>query len=865
MQNAAYIVNRNLQGIKLNQVLDIRKDLKDFQISRGSSQTGQARPLVEGDQELKPNQLYKSTTATDLYFYLPQYRISTSSEGHPAVELRYGEKESGEKGRLTITAGWTPPSAPTRAHLKVMEHTAELALRYKISVEHEVPNQRGGSEQVMALNPLERFEDGVAQSTTIFYDKHQFDAVYQAMKQSEYDTELEINIQAPVGLRTWRQVFVGQVTEQDQARVLKDKQALVTKVVDTQEQTQKLQQLIKHQAMVKMHVASPSAEEKARVQISREMVSQLATFQSQNPSASVSRQSLPLRQPLNLSAVQNLRAMPVMAASQSIPTANSPLKATPRITMSPAVMRAIATSPQINKSTSRVSQAPSVARANTSGRVTATPVARRVNHSIAEVTPQITAKTIARVNAPQLTQAIRATDLRINNRAMVPAVIPLDRERRPAIVDAELDNQQVLPFGLDPAKHPQVYVTEGFVSSGPHLLLPRILPGTNQRVFQDNLMPDVVYIAPTAFRLERIDAPPYGPDIKFVPSEFGTAENDDEVEVLFRVAVVFRLEPWIDPEVIKQAQVTIPGARLSPIVPRDTQLFLRFNDEPEIQPEAEINPNVGITHHFELDHNAFNALWQTQLSQGTGLSGKVTYTLFDGSTEESDVQISFYAESPEPFDISFEGPVDGQPGRFRYCVRNRIESPVKITNLLREPLDQNIYAHAVNAGELINRILRPQEMITVDYQLSPADADIVPEARSLTILGEIQPDFNALLRLLMVKQGYESLGFSLQVEAVAGTFESGKTANGETLSGLLVEFDDGTQVILTPEEEVVEVNLIGRLIDQILGTADDEHRYFYRVTNLTSDNLEGARTHWREEQGTSGPLKVTPAVVQLDF
>jgi hypothetical protein len=113
-----------------------------------------------------------------------------------------------------------------------------------------------------------------------------------------------------------------------------------------------------------------------------------------------------------------------------------------------------------------------------------------------------------------------------------------------------------------------------------------------------------------------------------------------------------------------------------------------------------------------------------------------------------------------------------------------------------------------------------------------------------------------------VTAGYTSLGFSVTVRAAPGTF--GSTAGAaEPLSALLVEFDDGTRTTLSSGVDHVEVTVVGRLIDQILGTADDSQRYFYRVTNLHASG-EGARTSWIEGHGTAD-LVVGGAVVKLDF
>ncbi|MEA5451779.1 hypothetical protein VB780_24595 [Leptolyngbya sp. CCNP1308] len=864
MQNAMFVVDRNLQAIKLNQVLDASHRLKDYQVVTPKPPTGLDRPIVEGQDNigaLQPNQLYSSAADASLKFYLPHYQISTMPTGQPAVELRYGEKGSGEKGRLTITTTWTAPVTTANIRLKIMEHTADLTLRYRIPIKDQASTGTNGGEQAIALQPLERLDGNVARSITIFTDKAQFDTVYQAMKQPEYAPALEINIKAPVGLRTWRQVFVGQVTEYEQADVLKRKQALVTKVLDTRRLTVRPPSKAQSSAQVKL--AIPRPEETMRIEATRQVLSEVIPHPAITFNPGLAQQNLRVKS-LNTAAVSaNTRMMPLMATAAAPAMTSFAKAAPPQVTASPAVMRAMAT-PLPSAVTAQAVVAKPVAIANPAM------MAAAVQGSAGAIAmkPQITADTMARVNTPQLSQAVLASDLMIHNQSMVPTVMPLDRFCQPAIVDIELSNQQILPFSFDPLQHPAVYVTEGFVSSGPHLLLPLLLretDGTTHLVYQDNLMREVVYIAPSEFRLQRDTQPPFLPAIQFLPSDFSTTTNDQEADVLFRMAVVYRLEPWIDPDVMELAQRAIPGARLTPIVPRDAQLSLTlpYLEDGQQRQNVEINPSTAITDNFELDYNAFTNLWQQTLTQPTGgIGGRVDYTLFDGTLTQSPVRLSFFEESPRCFEISYAGPVPGQEGGHRFMVRNRLESPVRITQILEQPSASAAGISAVNPAALISQVLKSQEVIALDYQVPAGAAGAIPAEP--TLFGEVQPDFKALLKLLLVKPGYDALSFPLTVQALEGTFQANKTIDGEALSGLLVEFDDGTRVTLTPGDETAEVTLVGRLIDQILGTNDDQQRYFYRVTNLTSSG-EGARTGWLERRGVEGVLKVPAVVAQLDF
>ena len=473
-------------------------------------------------------------------------------------------------------------------------------------------------------------------------------------------------------------------------------------------------------------------------------------------------------------------------------------------------------------------------------------------------------ETLARVHAPKLATAITATDLKVAGRKAVPIQLALDAEKKPAIVDVEEDNEQAIGFTFDPAEHRGVYVVEGYDPGAPRILLHRMLPRPDGRsvvVYQDNLMPDLIYLPPREFRLVRDEESPFLPTIQFVPMDsISTAEGEDgEAEVLFRVIVTYRLEPWHDPEVIDlaRANIDLEDLRFSTVVPRDASLTLDldFLQDAQQRPEATIDFEHGITDHFELDNGAFTQLWaQRLLDPNVGIAGSVEFRMLDGSLGRAEVHLSLWDESDDLFDVSYPSAVEGAQGQYSVWVRNRVESPVKITELPNERLDGDVVAMPLDRESLLDKELLPGERVEVRYQVNPADAvvdDIDP-----MILGRVKPDGRALLPLLLSRPGYASLGFSLTVRAAERVFDP-PAGGGEPIVGLLVEFDDGTELELTPEEPEEQVTLVGRLVDQIMGTEDDRQRYFYRVTNLLASG-EGARTSWEEGEGVEA-LEVAAA------
>jgi hypothetical protein len=215
MASDAFIVDRKLGAVPVSRLLDVRMSLRDTGVTGVVEVPVTGRPVLDGGQSLEPDVLYTHDRNAALRYYLPRYRVATGANGRPMVELRFGEGEGGEVGRLTLTLAWTPPAAPAGTRILVMDHLAALSLRYRIGVQGEGAATAAGAstwEQSVPLQPLQpQSGDAFSRSTTIFTDKTQFDIVYQAMREPSKATVLDVRITAPVKVKTWRQVLVGKL------------------------------------------------------------------------------------------------------------------------------------------------------------------------------------------------------------------------------------------------------------------------------------------------------------------------------------------------------------------------------------------------------------------------------------------------------------------------------------------------------------------------------------------------------------------------------------------------------------------------------------------------------------------------------
>ncbi len=823
MPSGTFVVDRRLEAIPLAQMLEVRAQLKVAGAFEARPLLAADRPVFEGGQALVPNTLYPAEKNASLRYYLPEYRVAMDEAGRPSVELRYEPGEADELGRLTVSFTWTPPQAAGLL-VRVMDHVTALTLRFHVPVQDAAGGTAagGGWEHTVPLQPAQQAGHLLARSTTVFREKSQFDMVYQALRSQNQRAVLELQTRARVGMRTWRQVIVGRPTELDQARALRNRGALFTEMVHAESFAEL--RAVPQASSARIHLATAPPEVTLRVDATRVMVAEPEFRRATGPTPILMRRTMAGPQVMTRARVMPRAATVAGGVRVATPARSSPAAA-------PAVAAATRVSPAFERAT------------------------------------------LSRVNTPKLSHAIAMSDLTIDNRTAVPNQMVLDSLRRPAIVDTELQNQQSLPFWFDPAKRPQhedVYAVAGFDSGGIHLLLPLRLTapdGSAHVVYQDNLMRDVVHVAPSEFRLQRENAAPYLPALTFLASEFSTADtgNDDEADVLFRVAAVYRLEPWLDPDVIELARAELKRqglvARFTTSLARDAKLALDLDllGVEQQRTAATVDPAAGITDTLELDHATFLRVWREYLTNpsGSGIGGHVQYQLFDGSDVQVRVRISLRETSSELFDVSFRGPLADQPGRYRISMRNRVESAARITELPAAVFDAGV-ARAVDPGAFVGQLLQPQETREIAYEVT---GELPPEGFEPIVLAQVDPNLPALLKLLMLTPGYASLGFSVVVKAAANAFAPRQ--GSETLTGLLVEFDDGTRGTLTPSQPQVDVTLVGRLLDQILGTGDDSQRYFYRVTNMHAAG-EGARTSWLEGQG-SAPLEIGVAAVRLDF
>ncbi len=821
---SSFVVDAGLRAVPIARLLDVRTELRTHGTVAGAAagRPGrEERPVLEGSQTLGVGTLYPSSNQPSRRYYLPQYRIATDDAGKPRVSLRY-QKSDSEVGRLTIGLTWSPLTDPS-ATCVVMDHVTELALRTRIPIEGET----GGVESTIALQPAQMVGPQLAESTTIFTDENLFASVYLAMREAVRGTALHLTIGADVAVRTWKQRPLVRPTLAVQAAAFQMRGALFTRAAmkpqaETAE-TANLAAVVKKQLLAKPQGATLTA------------------------SPTVLKATMKLAQPaVTLSPAAATVATPALHAVATAPHAATLLQ--PHLAAGLHPIKPMPRPPRPMP----VPEPPEPP---------APPPPIAVPTPMSVVKPAMpTLAQVASVHAISIKEALQKSDFQAAGIKAIPTLVALDAKGTPALVDARLDCELSLPFTFDAAapQNDAVYLDAGFQGVGIHLLRRMALDG-NHAAFRDTLMPGVVLLPPSEFRIAREDAPPYLPTVTFLPSDFDTVDTTgaggaEATKTLFRMAVVYRLVPWIDPRLDDLVRAELAHENITPqllaVVPRSASLQLEF--EPlaaeQQRTEATVDPAVGVSDSFDLDEGAFLRLWREHLAPPSGmLRGTVEYQLFDGSTARIPARVSLREPSPHAFQVDFAGASDLAAGRYRIAIRNRIESPTIIAELPGVELGDGAVAHAVDPQNHTGQTLQPNETRIIEYAVVPpttALTELVP-----VVVGAPVPDVNRLFQLLTVATGFGSQSFTVKVRAAPGLFGVAPAA-GLPLVGLLVEFDDGTRVTLTPEQPEQDVAVMGRFLDRLQGNADTQDRYFFRVTNLHADG-EGARTAWSERRGTA--------------
>ncbi|HSF43247.1 MAG TPA: hypothetical protein VLT87_25830 [Thermoanaerobaculia bacterium] len=456
-------------------------------------------------------------------------------------------------------------------------------------------------------------------------------------------------------------------------------------------------------------------------------------------------------------------------------------------------------------------------------------------------------------------------------RHAIPTRTVLDRPGVAALLRVPAEaRQEIAPFFFPLATNSYVFDVPGdLLPTTHHILIRNEIHGGDGGVlgvfYQDSAFPDQFYYQPQEFRLPRLGVAPYLPDLRVVFFDVlsvDEADAADEASLHYRVQIVYRARPYIDPGVLDRLQQQVPGskARFTALVSESSRLTLRLpEDEAEgrltevPRTDAEVRLEEGIVDCIELSQTEFERIFSFfQAPSGLGLEGDVEATLLGNTMARIPVRLSLRETAGPVFDYAYRGPVDG--GLHRVTLHNRLESAVRIDHFHRVTVAPWIFAHPQT---LPGAVVPAGGTLDVDYRVSPEGAVVADLEPVLST--HVESDPAALWPRLFSSQGYTNETFTVEVSVEPEFFGAGPQG-GEPLTGVDVDFDSGATVTLTAAAPRAVAELRMPLLSRLLN-APEARQYRYQVTNLHGDPgslREGVQTDWIAGEGDT-PLSVVPA------
>ena len=804
---------------------------------------------VSPDGKLVPGVLYPSSADAQVRFYLPQYAWNVAA-GRYTTSLRWRGPDDDPNGPIAFLTLELAAPAPDAQGFTLQEipHDAVVRIAYEMPVGDGASGAgdagagagagRGGGAAAAGGDATLWIEAGalvadgaVRRCQQKIFDKAQFDRLYQIMTEPALYGRLEIRCTATIGTRTWRRVWLGPVLD-----------ARATRVAGLPPGTSHL--LTFQATAASAPKVAPDPEKK---------IDPAARFDAvERPTLQIAR----------------LRQTPLLARSAMM-------------TLHPIASPAAAFSPAL----AQIAVAPTwtAARAAMASPAASAAASPALSPAIAASGSPAIADRSAIVAARPFRDVVATSDLTVKvagtERPAVPVRIPVDPVGRPVLLRSAVEAlETVAPFSFPVETNAYMFDVPGDLRpTSHHILIPYNLLGDGGEVlavyYQDSAFPDQFYYRPQQFRLPRVEAPPYLPDLRVVFSEVAVesatgGDGGGDAELHYSVHIVYRAVPYIDPGVLDRAQQQAGAAvRFTALLPESSRLTLELPEDETggaltavARDGAQVSFDRGVVDTIELTESEFERVFAFfEASSGPGLGGSVSASLLGGLPAEIPVELSLREAAGAVFDTAYKGPVDG--GLHRVTLRNRIESPVRVERLYRVAVGSGFAAFPQSDP---GAVVPPGGTLDVDYRLAPmtppADGAQAPAPPALADLSpllatSVVADPHALWPLLFVNQGYTHDRFTVQVSIDPQFFSAPPPGGGAALTAVRVEFDSGAAVALTAAAPQAAVELRIPLLARLMGDPQAE-RYSYRVVNLVGDAL-GTPTDWTPMVGDA-PLAVVP-------
>ncbi|HEX5110306.1 MAG TPA: hypothetical protein VFV95_17770, partial [Vicinamibacterales bacterium] len=417
-----------------------------------------------------------------------------------------------------------------------------------------------------------------------------------------------------------------------------------------------------------------------------------------------------------------------------------------------------------------------------------------------------------------------------------------------------------LKFVFDATLHSYLFEGLGTIIPGASRGLQRTQVSWNGRsysYYQDDRSRNVFYYLPDTFKIARRPEPPHRPLLSVA------FESQDGSRDALRVAVTYCAVPIVNRDRLTAALPSIKSLvppeilataplQLEPLLPDPAQMRLKLavpgSDTAGPFTErkgAGVDLRAGIVDAVtELTLDEFRGLFEAMFAEGQLLfTGSVSFQL-GNIGEEIPFQLRLY-DTAEPF-ASWTQATSGDTTTV--TITNPIESPLRI---------RRVNAIVVEGTASSSRPIDPIEgALPIDIAPSASARFKLSAAAGATVAGldlsgsQTVPDRDAIFNLVLDPTTRAEYLRPIKVKTFPQTFAARADAPQQQVLSVVVDFEDGTAVELTPNQLEVPTTVPVPVVGFVLGT---ELRQMYRY-KVTVVRLAGPTSDSDWRTGESGIL-----------
>ncbi|MBC4018134.1 hypothetical protein H7965_22840 [Siccirubricoccus deserti] len=372
--------------------------------------------------------------------------------------------------------------------------------------------------------------------------------------------------------------------------------------------------------------------------------------------------------------------------------------------------------------------------------------------------------------------------------------------------------------------------------------------------WQDTARPNTAYYLPNAFRLARRGKP--APFLPVVATRLAPGATGPENAAM---VLEFVATPFTDPDRLAAARQALAAKLLPAGASPDDIVFEPLQVEKASlwmalpgavgfteRPGALIDLRSGLTHVETLPLPAFQAVYDALMGGSVALMrGEVRVDLGSGVTDRIPFEARFDTMNGNLVEVQAAPGL--APGSFALTLTNAIESPLTVASLggLLRAAGQDVAATIGEFSQPLPAELAPGASLScVLTPAAPAPAEAQPV---LDLDGlRVRPDAAGLWEVILDTTTPNEISRTIRVKLFPAMFEAPDGNAAEPALAVLVQFERGTTLELTPEKPEAELRLPIPIGSIVLRSAAGPSGYRYRCSVIRRSS-RATDSEWRED------------------